>query len=316
MTHHLLLRYQEILKAFTISIIMQNYYIPSRSVTSTTCPALQEPECTICMERIENIAHPDNCIHTFCYQCILKWAETSAVCPLCREPFLTVQKGATEDPCSAVGSVLSEEELSDDSPGCSYVTEEKTSTSSSSTESPSSVSSDEELSNPSDISDTESDFSPSDFLSHVGSQYRGGCSDALTTGTQHHPANISSGKRTKTTRHLANQFRENSNGEPCNAKRKHKDLYEELTPQTSLMSNSEEPLKQKTKWESCPVPSGQMTQVDHPLCERLGQKRKHKSNHNKKQDHTQANRKAPERSPPRRRPRSDDGDDSSDEPER
>ncbi|OCT72686.1 hypothetical protein XELAEV_18035670mg [Xenopus laevis] len=306
---------------------MRDYQQPSRSSTSTTHVNLQEAICPICMERIENISHPDNCIHTFCHQCIVKWAEINPVCPLCREPFLTVQEGGTEfteteDTSSSVGTELSEEEVRDESPSSSYVTTEQASTSASSTQLISSESSDEELSSLSDFTEDECDSSPplSSYLSHVSSQYRGVCSAALTTGTQHHPANTASGKSTKTTHHLDNQSRENSNGEHLNAKRKHPDHQEAVTPQTSRMSSSEEPLEKKTKQESCPIPTRQMTEFqaepplpEPPLCERHGQKRKRGSDHT---EHTQAKRTAPERQPPTRPPRSEEEDDSSDEPGR
>ncbi|XP_065599496.1 protein SCAF11 isoform X1 [Cyrtonyx montezumae] len=56
--------------------------------------------CPICLNCLleQEIGFPENCGHTFCMTCILKWAETQASCPIDRRPFQAVcQLGALED---------------------------------------------------------------------------------------------------------------------------------------------------------------------------------------------------------------------------
>lgn len=56
--------------------------------------------CPICLNCLleQEIGFPENCSHTFCMTCILKWAETQASCPIDRRPFRAVcQLGALED---------------------------------------------------------------------------------------------------------------------------------------------------------------------------------------------------------------------------
>ncbi|XP_063252657.1 protein SCAF11 [Prinia subflava] len=48
--------------------------------------------CPICLNCLleQEIGFPENCSHTFCMTCILKWAETQASCPIDRRPFQAV----------------------------------------------------------------------------------------------------------------------------------------------------------------------------------------------------------------------------------
>lgn len=43
--------------------------------------------CPICLGDLDNAAHVDTCLHTFCFACIRQWAAVSAACPLCRQRF-------------------------------------------------------------------------------------------------------------------------------------------------------------------------------------------------------------------------------------
>lgn len=43
--------------------------------------------CPICLGDVDNAAHVDTCLHTFCFGCIRQWAAVRAACPLCRQPF-------------------------------------------------------------------------------------------------------------------------------------------------------------------------------------------------------------------------------------
>lgn len=43
-----------------------------------------EDHCPICLGSWEDISYVMPCLHRFCYQCILRWAETKPKCPLCQ----------------------------------------------------------------------------------------------------------------------------------------------------------------------------------------------------------------------------------------
>ncbi|XP_068790049.1 protein SCAF11 isoform X2 [Struthio camelus] len=51
-------------------------------------------KCPICLNCLleQEIGFPENCSHTFCMTCILKWAETKASCPIDRRPFQAIRK--------------------------------------------------------------------------------------------------------------------------------------------------------------------------------------------------------------------------------
>lgn len=55
--------------------------------------------CPICYDVINT--ERNNCItscgHSFCFECIARTVETSYVCPLCREPFITAQPEDAEN---------------------------------------------------------------------------------------------------------------------------------------------------------------------------------------------------------------------------
>ncbi|XP_064511919.1 protein SCAF11 isoform X2 [Pseudopipra pipra] len=61
---------------------------------SCSCSALlyDGNTCPICLNCLleQEIGFPENCSHTFCMACILKWAETQASCPIDRRPFQAV----------------------------------------------------------------------------------------------------------------------------------------------------------------------------------------------------------------------------------
>ncbi|KAM8983631.1 uncharacterized protein PRD47_019570 isoform 1-T1 [Ara ararauna] len=43
-----------------------------------------EDHCPICLGSWKDISYVMPCLHQFCYQCILQWAETKPECPLCK----------------------------------------------------------------------------------------------------------------------------------------------------------------------------------------------------------------------------------------
>ena len=53
-------------------------------------PASPEPNCVICLEKVQNKSFADACFHQFCYDCILEWSKVKAECPLCKQPFKSI----------------------------------------------------------------------------------------------------------------------------------------------------------------------------------------------------------------------------------
>ena len=49
-----------------------------------------EPNCSICLGKLENRSFTDSCFHTFCFTCLLEWSKVKAVCPLCKQPFKSI----------------------------------------------------------------------------------------------------------------------------------------------------------------------------------------------------------------------------------
>src|SRR6218665_2107409 len=47
-------------------------------------------KCPICLSLIDNPAFTDACIHKFCFTCLCEWAKLKAVCPVCKQDFLSI----------------------------------------------------------------------------------------------------------------------------------------------------------------------------------------------------------------------------------
>ncbi|XP_046356991.2 serine-rich adhesin for platelets-like [Haliotis rufescens] len=57
---------------------------PSRSTSSP------DPNCAICLSKLENKSFTDSCFHMFCFVCLLEWSKIKAECPLCKQPFKSI----------------------------------------------------------------------------------------------------------------------------------------------------------------------------------------------------------------------------------
>ncbi|XP_035166694.1 E3 ubiquitin-protein ligase Topors-like [Oxyura jamaicensis] len=58
----------------------------------TFCPPPRrdrESKCPICLDRFDNVAYLDSCLHRFCFRCIQEWSKNKE-CPLCKQPFLSI----------------------------------------------------------------------------------------------------------------------------------------------------------------------------------------------------------------------------------
>ncbi len=46
-----------------------------------------EPNCAICLGKIDDKSFSDRCFHCFCRLCLFEWAKVKAECPVCRQAF-------------------------------------------------------------------------------------------------------------------------------------------------------------------------------------------------------------------------------------
>ncbi|XP_037118535.1 E3 ubiquitin-protein ligase Topors-like isoform X2 [Syngnathus acus] len=49
-----------------------------------------DSKCPICLDRFNNMAYLDRCLHRFCFPCIQEWSHNKAECPLCKQPFASI----------------------------------------------------------------------------------------------------------------------------------------------------------------------------------------------------------------------------------
>ncbi|XP_072315167.1 uncharacterized protein [Eucyclogobius newberryi] len=61
----------------------------SRPVVSAE-EASPDSKCPICLDRFNNLAYLDRCLHRFCFMCIQEWSHNKAECPLCKQPFASI----------------------------------------------------------------------------------------------------------------------------------------------------------------------------------------------------------------------------------
>ncbi|KAL7863911.1 hypothetical protein AOLI_G00153310 [Acnodon oligacanthus] len=59
----------------------------SRRLLADTSP---DSKCPICLDRFNNVASLDRCLHRFCFRCIHEWSKNKAECPLCKQPFRSI----------------------------------------------------------------------------------------------------------------------------------------------------------------------------------------------------------------------------------
>lgn len=60
---------------------------PSQMQEAGQLEAVAEDPCPICLGTMCNAACVPMCFHRFCFGCIRRWANRTATCPLCRQPF-------------------------------------------------------------------------------------------------------------------------------------------------------------------------------------------------------------------------------------
>ncbi|XP_028986638.1 serine/arginine repetitive matrix protein 2-like [Betta splendens] len=52
--------------------------------------ASPDSKCPICLDRFNNLAYLDRCLHRFCFPCIQEWSHNKPECPLCKQPFTSI----------------------------------------------------------------------------------------------------------------------------------------------------------------------------------------------------------------------------------
>ncbi|XP_031465795.1 E3 ubiquitin-protein ligase Topors-like [Phasianus colchicus] len=64
----------------------------SNSKVHQTMPTDASPDskCPICLDRFDNVAYLDRCLHRFCFRCVQEWSKNKAECPLCKQPFFSI----------------------------------------------------------------------------------------------------------------------------------------------------------------------------------------------------------------------------------
>ena len=58
--------------------------------TSRPKSASPEPNCAICLGKLENKSFTDSCFHTFCFVCLEEWSKVKPECPLCKQKFKSI----------------------------------------------------------------------------------------------------------------------------------------------------------------------------------------------------------------------------------
>ena len=49
-----------------------------------------EDICAICMGSYENMCHPNDCFHKFCFCCLEKWTKIKPACPYCQKKITSI----------------------------------------------------------------------------------------------------------------------------------------------------------------------------------------------------------------------------------
>ncbi|XP_061100968.1 topoisomerase I binding, arginine/serine-rich a isoform X2 [Conger conger] len=61
-----------------------------KALQAMTAEASPDSKCPICLDRFNNMAYLDRCLHKFCFRCIHEWSKNKAECPLCKQGFNSI----------------------------------------------------------------------------------------------------------------------------------------------------------------------------------------------------------------------------------
>ena len=56
-----------------------------------------EDICAICMGSYENMSHPNECFHKYCFGCLEEWSKIKPECPLCLKKITSIQIDGTSE---------------------------------------------------------------------------------------------------------------------------------------------------------------------------------------------------------------------------
>ncbi|XP_063226036.1 E3 ubiquitin-protein ligase Topors-like [Bacillus rossius redtenbacheri] len=62
---------------------------PASSLRPKT-PSSPDPNCAICLGKLQNTSFTDSCLHQFCFTCLLEWSKVKPECPLCKQTFKSI----------------------------------------------------------------------------------------------------------------------------------------------------------------------------------------------------------------------------------
>ncbi|KFV12481.1 E3 ubiquitin-protein ligase Topors, partial [Tauraco erythrolophus] len=65
-------------------------FSPKASTSKLPTDASPDSKCPICLDRFDNVAYLDRCLHRFCFCCVQEWSKNKAECPLCKQPFSSI----------------------------------------------------------------------------------------------------------------------------------------------------------------------------------------------------------------------------------
>ncbi|XP_059689803.1 E3 ubiquitin-protein ligase Topors isoform X1 [Gavia stellata] len=65
-------------------------FSPKASTSKLPTDASPDSKCPICLDRFDNVAYLDRCLHRFCFCCVQEWSKNKAECPLCKQPFFSI----------------------------------------------------------------------------------------------------------------------------------------------------------------------------------------------------------------------------------
>ncbi|XP_042643969.1 E3 ubiquitin-protein ligase Topors [Tyto alba] len=63
---------------------------PKAGTSKLPTDASPDSKCPICLDRFDNVAYLDRCLHRFCFRCVQEWSKNKAECPLCKQPFYSI----------------------------------------------------------------------------------------------------------------------------------------------------------------------------------------------------------------------------------
>ncbi|XP_052634101.1 E3 ubiquitin-protein ligase Topors [Harpia harpyja] len=65
-------------------------FSPKASTSKLLTDASPDSKCPICLDRFDNVAYLDRCLHRFCFRCVQEWSKNKAECPLCKQSFFSI----------------------------------------------------------------------------------------------------------------------------------------------------------------------------------------------------------------------------------